>query len=152
MEYASSICAYASKTALEKLDYVLARAAKVIVGAVSSANNLQVIIDFIKSGEMRRKLMKGQLNGLDFTVIMSHMKADMYFKGKKITENSSTSTLGDMQKRTIYVDMKPLIRRIGGINGFQSDGMKSNRAKVILPHDQSQIQSDIKTINSSGFM
>ncbi|GFR16590.1 hypothetical protein TNCT_694401 [Trichonephila clavata] len=42
MEYASSIWVHASKITLEKLDNVQARAAKVIVVAVSSANNLKV--------------------------------------------------------------------------------------------------------------
>ncbi|GFW68354.1 hypothetical protein TNCV_2263431 [Trichonephila clavipes] len=73
------------------------------------------------------------MNGLDFTVIMSRMRADMRVKGE------NPSTLSETQKGTICVDMKPLIRGIVDVNGSQSNGTKSSWAKVIFPHVQSQI-------------
>ncbi|GFQ65027.1 hypothetical protein TNCT_108691 [Trichonephila clavata] len=88
--------------------------------------------------------MKGQINGLDFTVKMSRIRADVQVKGKKITENSITSALSEIQEEDICVDMMSLLRGIVGINGFQSDGMKSSWANVIFPHVQNQIQSDLE--------
>ncbi|GFQ75203.1 hypothetical protein TNCT_123851 [Trichonephila clavata] len=54
--------------------------------------------------------MKGQMNYLDFNVIMGCMRAGMYVKGGNITGNSNTSALDEIRNETICVDMKPPIR------------------------------------------
>ncbi|GFR17577.1 hypothetical protein TNCT_327891 [Trichonephila clavata] len=96
--------------------------------------------------------MEGQMNGLDFTVIMSCMRDDMQVKGKKITENYRTSALGEIQKGTICVDMKPPIRAIAGINGFRAMARRAvgQRSFFLTFKVKSNLTS--RTITYSGFM